>query len=853
MRISGVQSTATKAWLRPWGMALLWSVVLALLTAVQAPVFAQDEGDEPTFSERFVAIAAAVDETEAALEDVEDPDTLSELRLQLQQASGQIVNLKSDIQDARTQLDSDIAVLGDPPEEGDEPEATAELRAEYNERRGELDSLTVRANELENRVRNLRNNSADQLRELLVNRLFDRATPPIFPEQLGEAGEELSQGWKGISTEFGQWVEGHREDQLLHRALVELVILALVVLGLSAFVRNRLAGRVWDAMPENVRAGAGVSAIAFLRASLRIAVTVIAVFIVVRIVLDIGLVEEQNAERLIRAADAVFLVLAMISVSVAIFEPRRAEWRLAEVSDYTGARVHRAAKAFGLLLILDQFFIAIWGGDFFLNTIVRLETIVLTVLFTLIAVALSRSLSANRGPVRSALADGAEATGLSNNSGEESELQGPPESRTLTWFFTRLAVWPAAFSVILSVVGFSALARFVLGKFILLTVLAGVLYIVRRFLRDWATYLVERFITRKAPQGDKVDDLVGFWTRAAIDVLLVLVAIPLALEVLGLQSSEIRAIFLRIFGGFSIGDVQISLFSVLQAVFWFVVILTLTRIGQRFLSKEVLPRTQLSSGAQHSAKTIVGYVGLVLAFFIGVSALGIDLTSLALVASALSVGIGFGLQGVVNNFVSGLILLFERPIKIGDWVMTSAGEGTVKRIDVRSTEIETFDMCTIIVPNSDLITSPVQNWTHRNLKSRVVIPVGVSYNTNLEQAREVLLSVVKDEPEIASHPETYVYFAGYGDSSVDLELRTYIYDANKMLGVRNRLRFKIFDALREAGIEIPFPQRDLHIRSEPAKQQPVQQSSSTGENVPEPPPGPESDGEGATNGNGDSS
>jgi len=197
---------------------------------------------------------------------------------------------------------------------------------------------------------------------------------------------------------------------------------------------------------------------------------------------------------------------------------------------------------------------------------------------------------------------------------------------------------------------------------------------------------------------------------------------------------------------------------------------------------------------------------------------GLDLSNLALIAGALSVGIGFGLQNVVNNFVSGLILLFERPIRRGDWILVGSTEGRVYRISIRSTQIRTFDRSDVVVPNSELISGQVTNWTLRDPIGRVRVPVGVAYGSDLKRVMEILLGVAAAQPLVladATAAAPTVLFLAFGESALNLELRFFVADINQRLSVLSEVNYAIEAAFREAGIEIPFPQRDLHLRGGP--------------------------------------
>jgi small-conductance mechanosensitive channel len=224
----------------------------------------------------------------------------------------------------------------------------------------------------------------------------------------------------------------------------------------------------------------------------------------------------------------------------------------------------------------------------------------------------------------------------------------------------------------------------------------------------------------------------------------------------------------------------------------------------------------MEPSARDALVTSFGYVAIGISVIVALSVAGISFSNLAIIAGALSVGIGFGLQNVVNNFVSGIIMLVERPVRNGDWIIVGNTEGYVQRISIRSTTIQTFDRADVIVPNSDLISGQVTNWTLGNTWGRAKVKVGVAYGSDVETVIAILLDVAKKHPEVFTGdpqlPDPYVLFLDFGDSSLDFELRAIIHNINRRLHVISDLNRAINAEFNKAGIEIPFPQRDVHFR-----------------------------------------
>lgn len=261
------------------------------------------------------------------------------------------------------------------------------------------------------------------------------------------------------------------------------------------------------------------------------------------------------------------------------------------------------------------------------------------------------------------------------------------------------------------------------------------------------------------------------------------------------------------------GDLVLSLESVLYAGLVLYLSIVVSWILRSLLETELFPRKGLERGVRDSIKMLLHYSLILIGFLMAMGVAGFELKNFAVLAGAFGIGIGFGLQNVVNNFVSGLILLFERPIKVGDMVVLDGEWGSVRKIGLRSTVVLTLDQAEIIVPNSDLVAQKVTNWTLSNKMARVVLPVGVAYGSDVEKVLEVLLGCARDVPGILTEPPASAIFTGFGESSLDFELRIWIEDIATRLSVRSNLGCFIDKRFRQESIEIPFPQRDLHLRS----------------------------------------
>jgi potassium efflux system protein len=702
------------------------------------------------------------------------------------------------VTDANTRLDQ----LGDAPEKTGEPADLTAKRKQLTEEASKLLSLQKRFELVAVTASQLASRAANTQRKNFYDKVFETSLS-VFNLKL------WSNGRSGVHSFFSSsyriiasWIS---DIFTAGGALAILGLVALFTLGLMAslVIRRVLSKIVGPNIAETEPAtlsrlwrvvrGLLINEAAFVVAVLGVA-----------LVLKFFLILPEKVEVLgfafLRAG---MFFIAVYSITRGVLATSRREWRLASLTDTQAARLKRVIDLGGFIIatsiLLKEMSAVVFAP-------VSAAILVSAIIAILLVGCLFRALAV----VKQGQA----------GDGEVQETKTPMRRGGFRWLAqVRLALWVFGVICLIAVaIGYISLGQFIMTQLAYTGTMVAILYLLHHLIDEtvisglqpgWAA---GDFLRSSLGLADRGVERLGLVLGTFTDFLLFFIGVPLIIGQWALTWVDFHSWITTAFFGFNVGGVNISLANILSAVLALIIGLLLTRVVTAWLDNRVLSRAHINRGVRDSIRTATGYLGFLLAVIMSLTFAGVNFSNIALIAGALGVGIGFGLQSIVNNFVSGLILLAERPIKVGDWINVTGGEGYVKRINVRSTEIETFDKCAIIVPNSNLISEPVQNWTHGDTMGRVRVPIGVSYDTDPESLRDVIYACATGHDQVLAFPQPTVVFMGFGASSLDFELRCFIPEVDYVLAVSSDLRFAIFKAFKENNIEIPFPQTDLHIK-----------------------------------------
>ena len=731
--------------------------------------------------------------------------------------------------DSRVQADNLkrlVEALGPPPAEGAQPEAPdlARQRQRLNVDLAAREGQVRQADLVIARAQDLLRTIADVQRGRITASLLRRDSPPFSLRMWSSGGIDLFGAASTIARGPADWLASDEVREAPATAWYALLAAILVAATIAWPLRLMLIARAGRTGHDETTPAYSRRVLASLAEG--VARGLLPAFAVGAVYLTLDafdLVFGPFGDALAGIAAGAAIFFPMVGLARASLSPERPEWRVVPLADESCRRVYR------LLVILA----AAMAASTALSLAARrldLELPVVNVCtlifnsglaFLIALIGEARNWRPAR-PAPETAADEAESLPPMAPAAVAGPAPAPrpAQRRHRAWgpavrFLVRVLMIATPVTALF---GFYNLSGFIVWNVLNLGLAAAAFHILSNAVREGVGVVLSAEsgplvgVRRVLGISDAASRLAHFWLSGLINLLLGVFLVLLLLPGFGVPPSDIVDGLDAAVRGVKVGGLTISVTDIAIAIALFVIVMSATRFLQRALEDRILPQTRFDAGVQNSIKAATGYAGIVVASMFAISALGLDLSNLALIAGALSVGIGFGLQNIVNNFVSGLIILAERPVKVGDWVVIGGHEGTVKRINVRATEIETFQRASVIVPNSDLLSGALLNWTHKNKLGRVDIKLGVAYNSDTEIVRQTLFECAASIPRVLAWPKPQVVFRAFGNSTLDFELRAFVADVEDSLGVRSDLHFAIDKAFRERNIEIPFGQTDVHLR-----------------------------------------
>lgn len=673
-----------------------------------------------------------------------------------------------------------IAALGDAPEDGDEPDVIAERRGTLEAQLAELNAPALLAQESYARANGLIAEVDALLRgrdaQALTTRAQAPANPTYLPQALSDLGTAVGNLWQETITEVRRDFSNGNFMRSLPMGLVFFVIAGVLLVG----------GRKWvtglQSWVDNGTAR-GRTVSSFLLSLWEVILPYLGFLALMTAISRIGILGNGGELVLNAIFNGALLIVTARWLAVQFFPLGDLPGPLRHDLD-TRMRERRNAIFIASVLAFLQVMTALMRIAEPEEISVNVVTLPFYIVLGITLFRFGRLLRTD--PMIPVQFDPEDA---------------PPKGRARR-FVSTLCVGVAIATPVLAAIGYAAAAHAIFMPAVLTLAIFGVVLLLQRFVNDlW-----------DLRSGEVAQDT-GPLAPVLIGFMLFLVALPILALVWGARVEDLFEVWARFRAGFSIGETQISPTDFITFVAVFAVGYLLTRFIQGTLRTSVMPRTRLDLGGQNAVVAGFGYVGIIVSVVVAITMAGIDLSSIAIVAGALSVGIGFGLQTIVSNFVSGIILLIERPIGEGDWIEVNGTMGYVRDISVRSTRIETFDRTDVIIPNADLVSGQVTNWTRGNAVGRVIVPVGVAYGTDTQKVLGILKEVAISNPMVLLNPEPSVLFLEFGDNSLNFEIRAILRDVNFVLGVKSEMNLEIEKRFAEEGIEIPFPQRDLWIKN----------------------------------------
>lgn len=763
------------------GLIPALALVLTLgLAAAPERAFAQDAAADTQTAVDYADWRATAEAAEAEIGNANISDErLEELRGQLAQWRAALLTAQTANSSRIATVKEQVAALGPAPAEGEtEAPEIADRRSELADQMVKLQAPGIAAEEAYRRADGLIREIDGMLRDRQADQLLQLWPAPVNPQNWPEAAvgisDTLLQLWDETSS---GWTD--REQRAAFFDNLPLILLLLVVwVALAIYARAFI-----ERFVDRLQAGGSEARrrVLSLVASLgQVAVPTLGMVALAGALISshlLGTISTRVAMALPVLGLAVFLAAWLGGRA---FPRVQGEHAVLPMADERRAEGRFLATMLGLVLAADMLRSVAMDAQSYSDAVTATATFPVLVAGGLLLWRTGR-----------VLRRGVTGAGETNY------------TLTLLGLLARGLAVVGIVGPLLAAAGYVAAGRALIFPAILTLGLVTVVLVLQRLVSDLWSMVTPG---EERAEGDGlVPVLVGF--------ALTLLALPILALVWGARFSDLTELWTRFREGFQMGDTRISPTVFLLFVLIFLAGFLVTRLFQGALKNSILPRTKLDRGGQTAIVSGTGYVGIFIAALIAINATGIDLSGLAIVAGALSVGIGFGLQNIVQNFVSGIILLIERPVSEGDWIEVGGVQGIVKSISVRSTKVQTFDRTMVIVPNGDLVSQQVKNWTRFGLAGRLIVPVGVAFGTDTRKVERVLREIAEAQPLVVLNPPPNIVFQGFGADAMNFEIRVILRDVNFSLTVKTDINHAIVKRFEEEGIEIPFAQSEITLRN----------------------------------------
>ncbi|MGQ4275387.1 DUF3772 domain-containing protein [Terrihabitans sp. B22-R8] len=777
---------------------LLHMRLTGLLLAANLLLFSALAGLAQVEENRLLdGVKTSLDQAEAELaKPIVDDAVLLDLSRRVDQARSSISEVQQGLTPRQQAITTRIEQLGEKPGEGAAPESAeiAQERETQLAARQPIDETLKRTGLLLVQSDQIVEQISAKRRDLFNSRVLGRTRSLLAPSLWADVVDEVPRRWTAASGFLTQWgnLFTSRLD-LQSGAVLGIAILLAIALMWPIRIWSQRLGRRY--VFEQVASGGRLkrAAAALWVVLITSAAPVAAAFVLYQGLTIPDLVPDRAIPFLQRLVALTAFVSVIAGLNQAVLAPGRPSWRLAYVSDEAAQRIAAyplwIASIYALTRVVQGFLDIIGIG---LAPTVALDGVTAVLIALIFALGLQ--------PAK----ETAEET--EGQPSAQAAQQAQPDGGWMKGA-ARLIAWIAIAVVMISVAtGYISFGFFLIQQMIWISVLGAALYILLALVDGLcaagAHSPVGRFARGTLGLRDQRFGQICAVVSGFLHLVLIVLAVMLAAAPWGIQGDDAVSWFDRALAGFQLGGLSVSPLTILGAIAFLTGGILLTRAVQRWLDKTYLPLTRMDEGLKNSIGTATGYAGTIIAVGLAVSSLGFGLEKFAIVAGALSVGIGFGLQAIVSNFVSGLILLAERPIKVGDWVGIGGEEGNVRRISVRSTVVEKFDRSMMIVPNSDLITKPVLNRTHQNPLGRVNLKLGTSHAASVQEVRDLLKAAAQAHKSVLANPAPVIEIVGTTDVGVQWQMFCYVPSPRQTATTRSDLYLDILTQLQAKGMNI---------------------------------------------------